>query len=162
MTVKRLLGKKMAAAVLVAMMAFGLAACFPDTSSQPPSDPFTNGLFQALNADRQANGLPPLTWSPKLANSAGGWAVSMMQANSLVHNNLSAMLYSPMYSGYRTLGENIIVGPGSMSPSAIESAWRASPNHWRNITSTSFNVVGIGYARGPDGRIWAVQDFGGI
>ena len=38
----------------------------------------------------------------------------------------------------------------------------ASPDHRRNILSGNFNLVGIGYVRGPDGRLWAVQDFGGI
>ena len=86
----------------------------------------------------------------------------MAAVNSLYHQNLSALLYSSDYAAFHTLGENILVGPGSMSPSSIESAWRASAPHWANITSRSFNVVGIGYVRGPDGRIWAVQEFGGI
>ena len=54
------------------------------------------------------------------------------------------------------------MGPGSMSPASIESAWRNSATAWANITSRSFNVVGIGYVHGPDGRIWAVQEFGGL
>ena len=72
------------------------------------------------------------------------------------------MLYSSDYSVYYTLGENILVGPGSMSPASIEGAWRNSAPHWANITSRSFNVVGIGIYRGPDGRLWAVQEFGGL
>ena len=66
------------------------------------------------------------------------------------------------YQAYYTLGENILVGPGGMSADSIEGAWRASAPHWANITNRSFNVVGIGYVRGPDGRIWAVQEFGGL
>ena len=54
------------------------------------------------------------------------------------------------------------MGPGGMSADSIEGAWRASAPHWANITNRSFNVVGIGYVRGPDGRIWAVQEFGGL
>ena len=73
-----------------------------------------------------------------------------------------AILNSPEYAGYYTLGENILVGPGGMSADGIEGAWRASAPHWANITNRSFNVVGIGYVRGPDGRIWAVQEFGGL
>ena len=34
--------------------------------------------------------------------------------------------------------------------------------HRANIMSRSFNVVGIGWYWGPDGRLWAVQEFGGI
>ena len=37
-----------------------------------------------------------------------------------------------------------------------------SAPHRANILSGGFNIVGIGYVRGVDGRLWVVQDFGGI
>src|SRR5262249_52032190 len=98
----------------------------------------------------------------QLASNASGWAAQMMQANNLYHQNLTNLLYSPAYASFRTLGENIMVGPGSMTPDSVEAAWKASAPHWANITNPGFNVVGVGYARGPDGRIWAVQEFGGL
>jgi uncharacterized protein YkwD len=162
MQLKSLLGRKTAAIVLLGVVSLGLTGCFADTSSTPPSDPFVNELYNRLNADRASVGLPPLTWSPKLANNAGNWAWQMMAANSLYHQNLGALLGSSDYANYYTLGENILVGPGSMSPAAIEGAWKSSPGHWANISSRSFNVVGIGYVRGGDGRLWAVQEFGGL
>jgi uncharacterized protein YkwD len=146
----------------MAVISVGLTGCFADRSSAPPSDPFVNELYNRLNYDRLTVGLGPLTWSPKLANTAGTWAHQMSMANTLYHQNLGALLASSDYSAYYTLGENILVGPGSMSPASIETAWRNSPAHWANITSRSFNVVGIGIYRGPDGRIWAVQEFGGL
>jgi uncharacterized protein YkwD len=161
MRLKRLLGRKTAAIIVMGVVGLGLTGCFPDTGN-PPSDPYQNGLYQSMNADRGSVGLPPLTWSPKLANNAGNWAWQMMAANSLYHQNLGAMLGSSDFQNYYTLGENILVGPGSMSAQSVEAAWRASPPHWANITSRSFNVVGIGYVRGPDGRIWAAQEFGGL
>jgi len=163
MRVTSILGKRVAAVTITVIVAAGLSSCgFANTSSTPPSDPLTAGLFQAINHDRAANGLPQLTWSPKLANNAGTWAHQMSNAGSLFHQNLGALLGSPDYNGYSTLGENILVGPGSMSASSIEAAWMASPPHRANILSRSFNIVGIGYYRGPDGRLWAVQEFGGI
>jgi uncharacterized protein YkwD len=163
MQVKTFLSKRAAAVVMTALVGIGLTSCaLPNTSSSGPSDPFTAGLFNALNNDRANNGLPRLTWSPKLANQAGTWAHTMSNANSLFHQNLGALINSPDYAGYYTLGENILVGPGSLSPGSIEAAWMASAPHRANILSGAFNIVGIGYYRGPDGRIWAVQDFGGI
>jgi uncharacterized protein YkwD len=162
MRLKSLVGRKTAAIVLMGVVGLGLTGCFPDTSATPPSDPYLNELYNRLNADRASVGLPPLTWSPKLSNSAGSWAWQMAADNTLYHQNLSTLLYSGNYSNYYTLGENILVGPGSMSAAAVEGAWRASAPHWANITSRSFNIVGIGYVRGPDGRIWAAQEFGGI
>jgi uncharacterized protein YkwD len=162
MRLKSLLGRKTAAIILMGVVGLGLTGCFPDRSSTPPSDAFTNELYNRMNADRASAGLGPLTWSPKLANNAGSWAWQMSVANSLYHQNLGALLGSSTYTAYYTLGENILVGPGNMSPASIESSWRASPPHWANISSRAFNVVGIGYVRGPDGRIWAVQEFGAL
>jgi uncharacterized protein YkwD len=86
----------------------------------------------------------------------------MASANNLYHQNLSALMSQPDYSAFYTLGENILVGPGTMSPAQMEAAWMGSAPHRANILSGSFNVVGIGVFRGPDGRWWATQDFGGI
>jgi uncharacterized protein YkwD len=163
MRVKTFLGRRAAAITLTAIVGLGLSSCgFANTSASPPSDPYTAGLFNALNYNRAQNGLRPLVWSPKLANTAGSWAWQMAKDNSLYHQNLSALINSPDYAGYYTLGENILVGPGGMSPADMEGAWMASTPHRANILSGNFNVVGIGYFRGPDGRLWAVQDFCGI
>jgi uncharacterized protein YkwD len=163
MHVKTFLNKRAAAVAMAVVIALGLSSCaLPDTSAAGPGDPYTAALFNALNHDRAVNGLPQLTWSPKLGNLAGNWAQQMANVNSLYHQNLGALINSPDYAGYRTLGENILVGPGSMSAGSMEAAWMASPLHRANILSGAFNIVGIGYVRGPDGRLWAVQDFGGI
>jgi uncharacterized protein YkwD len=163
MHIKNLLGRRGAAVVVALLIALGLSSCgFANTSATPPADPYVNGLYQALNRDRAANGLPPLTWSPKLSNTAGCWADQMSRVGTLYHQNLGALIASPDYVGYYTMGENIIVGPGSMSAASVEGAWMASAPHRANILSRSFNIVGIGYVHGPDGRIWAVQEFGGI
>jgi uncharacterized protein YkwD len=163
MRVNTPLGKRSAALAMTVLIGLGLSSCgFANTSSTPPSDPFQAALFNALNYNRVMNGLPQLTWSPKLANQAGWWAHQMSDANTLYHQDLTALINSPDYAGYYTLGENILVGPGTMTALQIEGAWMASAPHRANILSGAFNIVGIGYYRGPDGRIWAVQDFGGI
>ena len=168
MLAKTFLGKRTAAIIVTAIVGLGLAACAPPKAAAPaagggsPSDPYTASLFSALNADRAANGLPTLSWNTTLANSATSWTQQMASANNLYHQNLSALLGSPTYAGFNTLGENILDGPGSMTAAQVQNAWMNSPPHRANITSASFNVVGIGYFRGPDGRIWAAQEFGGI
>jgi uncharacterized protein YkwD len=170
MLAKKFLGKRTAAVVLTAIVGLGLTACLPPkaapapappASGGSPSDPFTASMLSALNADRSANGLATLSWNTTLANSAASWSQQMGNANNLSHQNLGALLSSPPYAGFNTLGENILDGPGSMTAGALENAWMNSPPHRANITSPSFNVVGIGYFRGPDGRIWAAQEFGG-
>jgi uncharacterized protein YkwD len=136
-------------------------ACFANTGN-PPTDSLKAGIFNAMNADRQSHGLAPLTYSPRLENLAGTWAAHMAAVQSMYHQELAYWSSTSDFSAFHTLGENLLVGPGSMTADQMETAWRNSPAHWANITNPNFNVVGIGYSRSPDGRIWVCVDFGGI
>jgi uncharacterized protein YkwD len=71
------------------------------------------------------------------------------------------VLQSPGYSGYQTLGENILHGPGSLTGADMETAWMNSPAHRANILSTSFTSVGIAEAFASDGSVYVTADFGG-
>jgi uncharacterized protein YkwD len=157
-----LLRKRTALLVLAALIALCTTACFPDTAPGEPSNPYTRGIFEAMNQDRVNNGLRPLVQSPKLENLAGTWAWQMSVDNYLHHQDLAGVLYSPDLTPYYTLGENIIVAPGNMAPWQLEAAWMYSPAHRANILNSNFNVVGIGAFWGPDGRLWSVVDFGGV
>jgi uncharacterized protein YkwD len=154
--------KQAAIVVMAAAIALGTTACFPNVASTPPTDPYINALFNAMNQDRASNGLPPFSNSPKLENLAGTWAWHMSQANSLSHQDLGSLLNSGDYQGFRTLGENIIVAPGSYTPQQLEASWMASAPHRANILNGAFNIVGLGKFVGPDGQVWAAADFGGI
>ena len=88
--------------------------------------------------------------------------LTAMVDNSLHHQNLSNVLYSGDFSRFSTLGENIIVGPGNMSPQQLQGAWMNSAPHRANVLNRNYNVVGIGVFWGPDGRVWAVVDFGAV
>ena len=164
MRVKTFLNKRAAAVLITVMVGFGLTSCGVPaaTTGGGPSDSYTAGLYNALNGDRGANGLGGLSWSPQLADLASNWAHQMSNANTLYHQNLGAIINSPGYAAYHTLGENILVGPGSMSPNQVEGTFMSSGAHRANILSGAFNIVGVGYYRGPDGRLWVVQDFGEI
>ena len=154
--------RRFAVLLAAALVAMAATACFPNTSADPPADPVDNAVFQAMNQDRVASGLPAMMWSPKLANTASTWSAHESSANSMYHQDLSALLYSSDYNGWSTLGENLLVGPGNMSASDMETAWLNSPGHRANIMNRSFDAVGVGHVWGPDGRIWVVVDFGGI
>ena len=162
MKVHHLLKRRVALVAVAAALALGATACGLPNTSAPPSDAIQSGVLQAMNADRQANGVPPLTWSPKLGNTAGSWAWNEANVNSMYHQDLTALLYSPDYSGWYTLGENLLVGPGSMTVAQMEQAWMNSAPHRANILNRAFNAAGVGYVHGPDGRIWVVVDFGGV
>ena len=60
-----------------------------------------------------------------------------------------------------TLGENILVGPAGMPIAQHGAVVDELPGHRANILSRNFNIVGLAFVSGPDGRIWVTVDFGG-
>jgi uncharacterized protein YkwD len=59
------------------------------------------------------------------------------------------------------MAENILVGPLSLQPDAIERAFMASPSHREAILAPRFSAVGFGMASSSDGRLWVAVEFGG-
>jgi uncharacterized protein YkwD len=116
-------------------------------------------LFEALNRERAAKGLPALHWDAALAAAAREHASRMAQRNVLSHQlpGEPQVQVRATQAGARftTIAENIAVAPNSAT---IHSAWMRSPHHRENILDPELNGVGIGVVRGSDG-LFAVQDF---
>jgi uncharacterized protein YkwD len=151
--------------IVAAVVAISLSAagCLSDnTGSVGPEQPFADSIFRELNAARRANGLPELGYSPRLGFDAGDWAWKMSQSGQFVHQDLGALLFNPDHGAYRTLGENILMGPWYMNAQYIVSLWMGSPPHRANILSRDFNVVGVGFANRSDGSVWISVVFGGL
>src|SRR2546426_3085517 len=55
------------------------------TGATAMENQIAHAVFQAVNQSRAANGLPPLTWSTALANSARQHDLTMQAANTLSH-----------------------------------------------------------------------------
>jgi uncharacterized protein YkwD len=143
-----------------AVVALSATACLPPPPPAP-TDAITAGVLNAMNRDRAANGLGTLGWNNQLGDLATNWANHLAAANGgLVHQNLTNVLYSPGYEGYRTLGENLLVGPQTMTTDEMEAAWMASSGHRANILRGAFTTAGVGYAWG-NSRIWVAVEFGG-
>jgi len=149
------------AAGIVAALALGATACMPPPAPAGPPDGVTAGVLNAMNRDRAANGLGALGWNNQLAGLGSNWAAHLATANGgLVHQDLTSVLYSPGYGSYNTLGENLLVGPASMSTDQMEAAWMASSGHRANILRGSFTTAGVGYSY-ANARIWVAVEFGG-
>jgi len=151
------------AAAVLAIAIVG-AACDPAPPPEwncpgAPPEPYTAVIFNRVNADREARGLGALWWNATLACNARGHAQYMANTNSFFHQNLGNLIRDPLYVNFASLGENILVGPGSMSGDAIHQAWMNSPGHYANIVGW-YDAIGIAVIRGPDGRMWAVEEFG--
>src|ERR1700722_10631090 len=116
-------------------------------------------LFDDLNRERSAQGLPALKWDAALASAARAHASRMAQGNVLSHQlpGEPQVQDRATQAGARftTIAENIAVAPNSAT---IHSAWMQSPHHRENILDPELNGVGIGVVKGTDG-LFAVQDF---
>jgi len=116
-------------------------------------------LFDDLNRERAAKGLPPLHWDAALASAAREHASRMAKRNVLSHQlpGEPQVQDRATKAGARftTIAENIAVAPNSTT---IHSAWMQSPHHRENILDPELNEVGIGVVKGSDG-LFAVQDF---
>jgi len=157
--------------VAVALLA---SACAPKPAPTPapgpppcaapaaPTDAVSSAIFNRVNGDRAANGLSALTWNAQLYCLSTDWSAQMASTGNLHHRDLNAVIRSPAYSAYRTLGENVLRGPTGMSGAQMQDAWMASAAHRANVLSTSFSSIGIGLAISPDGtQVYATQNFGG-
>jgi uncharacterized protein YkwD len=140
------------------------AACDPapppewDCPIGPP-DAVTLTIVTRVNVDRQNAGLNALNWNSTLACNARGHAHNMADNGTFFHQDLGVLIRDSLYVNYASLGENILVGPGNMSGDTIHVSWMNSPGHYANIMGW-YDVIGIAVAKGPDGRMWAVEEFG--
>lgn len=158
---RRWFGAVAATAILAAVG----AACAPPGPPPPAAqscgmDATSQAILADVNLSRAQAGLPGLAANGQLTCLAQGWSGYLASTNSFFHRDLAAVLQSPGYGGYRTLGENILQGPAGLTADDMHAAWMNSPDHRANILSPAFSSVGIGLAY-ANGQVWATEDFGG-
>jgi uncharacterized protein YkwD len=163
-----------------------LCSCSTLLSNQAPSAPAPTGtgaegatttenqiaraVFQAINKSRADNGLPSLTWSTALANSARQHDLTMQAANTLSHqlSGEAALGDRERQQGvnWTWAAENI----GETSDQTVNGALglhqammnEQPPNdgHRQNILTTSGNIVGIAILIDQQhGLLWLTEDF---
>ncbi|MGK7923786.1 MAG: pathogenesis-related family 1 protein [Spirulina sp.] len=133
----------------------GIATNVYDLASQA-------GIEQMLNAHnewRQKVGVPPLQWSPSLANYAREWANRLLRENRFAHRQNSPY------------GENLASASGQrMSPARVVDMWgnevrdynytnnSCNPGkvcgHYTQVIWESTREVGCGMARNRDREVW--------
>ncbi len=114
-------------------------------------------VVDLVNQERAKRGLHPLKENWELSRVARYKSKDMLQKNYFSHT-------SPTYGSpfqmmrdfgisYRTAGENIAAGQSSAQ--AVMNAWMNSDGHRKNILSSNYKEIGVGYAKGGSyGHYW--------
>ena len=122
-------------------------------------------MLTRVNNEREQEGLQPLSWCPSLARAAAGHSFDMAERQYFEHMSPDGLEVSDRVEAegyvYRTIGENIAVGQGSVRE--VMDDWMDSPGHRRNLLDPEFEHFGLGTHTGPyEGRqaIYWTQNFG--
>ncbi len=139
----------------------------PTPAPKPAPSPSQSGVaadeqkaLALLNADRAAQGLPPVRPNAKLAALAGDYAQDMINRNFFAHNNpegqtpFDRMRQRGISFGYA--GENLAI---NTSVAGAEQAFMNSPGHRANILNPRYTQVGIGVRYSRSGSVYVVQEF---
>jgi uncharacterized protein YkwD len=111
-------------------------------------------IYERVNDERSARGLPRLAWHEGLADIGRRWSVEMIETGSYVH---SSQAYRA-HPGFLGTGENIHMGPLGATEAHVD--WMESDGHRLNILEADYDAIGIGVVCRRDGRMWATQIFG--
>ena len=120
----------------------------------------------ALCGDTAFPPAEPLTMSAALRTAARGHSEDMAANSYFSHVGLDGRtvdyrIREAGYAGPSLWGENIAAG--QPTPASVIDSWMGSPGHCRNIMSSRFTALGVGYAYragSPYGHYWT-QAFGG-
>jgi uncharacterized repeat protein (TIGR01451 family) len=136
----------------------------PEPAVPLPADPLAQGMLQAINAEREANGLAPLSWSDQLVRSAqhhtddmaAHWFTGHIGSNgSRPVDRMRQASYTGDYAGECTAW-------GFDDFASALAWWMTSPPHRVIILSTVATEIGGAYTHNPDApsvHYWTV-DFG--
>jgi uncharacterized protein YkwD len=148
----------------------GLAAPY----GQPPSptgltQQLTQQLFQLINSNRVACGLPPFAWSSTLANGARlhGWNMYHCGFSHTCPDGMSQCqrIANEGFGGAPDCGECIgLAGPYPSAWGGVYNVQMSMENeplggwHRIHLFSTTLHRVGVGVYVAPNGWIWFVED----
>lgn len=114
-------------------------------------------ILHYTNAIRISHGLRPVAHNRELDRIAQDWANRMRDDNNLHHRPQHWEAYPP---GQRAGGENILQAWDDYSSYQLVKLWYESPGHRKILLDPDARSLGIGVATQPNGKLYAVQDFG--
>jgi len=136
-----------------------------------PLDRLRDVALEAVNADRAAQGLDPLTGGDRLDRIAQAHAEDMAQRGFYAHRNPDGQGARDRYleaggPRWELVAENIARCTGCATPpdaarvEAFQEGWMNSPEHRENILTEGLTRMGFGIVAAGE-QIFAVQDFAG-
>lgn len=137
--------------VILALAATQASAC----PTPPKAAAMTDATLVAINSERRAKGLRPVSPDPRLTDAAQSHACDSATRNRIGHDGSdgSTLADRARRAGYRyrEIAEN--VAQGYPSPASVTQGWMDSPGHRRNILMRAAEDAGLGLAIGADGDL---------
>lgn len=121
-------------------------------------------IFDLINAERQHQGLPLLSYSSRLDRMAKIQATNMARLHKMAHtlpeSSTPTLGSRAQFVGYPfgRLTENVALGYPNAA--TVVQGWMNSSGHRHNILDSAVVETGIGIARGTDGGLYYCQVFG--
>lgn len=147
-------------AATVIAVSGGVAWSAAADGAQEPLSAAEDRAVALVNADRAAQGLPPLKVNMTLVALARDYAQDMIDRNFASHTSPDGETFEGRLFrygvSYFTAGENLAMNSG------VDEAERAlmnSPRHRDNILHADFTEIGIGVRLGAHGAVYIVQEF---
>ncbi len=130
----------------------------PPPPGPTPPPPATGSTQQALiNQDRAQNGLPPLAWSPCLANVAIQNAQRMAAQGFISHTNGPTL---DLACGLgNNAGENAGYTSSGINDAQLNTMFMNSAPHRANILNPAYHYVGTAWAVAPNGYAYIAVEF---
>jgi len=156
-------------ATLVPAKNGGLAAPYGPAPVSTEAQQLTQQLFQLINQDRAACGLPPFAWNATLASGA------LLHSWNMYHCGFSHTCPDGMtqyqrianegFAGSSDCGENIgLAGPYPTPWGGVYSVQESMAHeplggwHRIHLFSTTLHQIGIGIYVAPNGWLWFTED----
>jgi uncharacterized protein YkwD len=133
--------RKLVSLLVGLTVALLLVACTPEEGNH----------LDAVNAYREAHGVPALHWEQGAYDKAHSWSEHLAQQGSLSHSVLS----QGVPAGWHVLGENVAMNP---SLDGAMTALEGSAPHRANLLNPRFDRVAVGVVQAK-GMYWVTEVF---
>lgn len=154
--------KRTIVALCALMAAAGCMRNEPASRAEPvpftvaPAHSSAAQIGYALNRERVARGLQPLSYNPRLAAAAMGHARDMSRHQYFSHRSRNGMSHMRRVTrqGYDACLAAENIAHGYRSVDTVMDGWMKSPGHRRNNLLRKAQEYGAAYV--PEGRYWVL------